>query len=244
MLSHAALAEVAGRCYRDPWSGQAALDCEYDLLPRGDEELVVAIAGTHPDDPLDWIRDLRTLPWLFPTVGVCHSGFGSGGTAVAERVLAAVRGDARLMTVIGHSLGGAMALVVGARLIAAGRRVRIVTFGAPRVAFLANLALPRLAHGALELAEYRREGDPVPHVPTRPLFRHLTRGIAIGRSAATRSAITRLRSTPAISRRRAMNSHTLFSQPSNHSAGTSSALAIALSVSSVPLRRPNSMSLR
>ena len=70
MLSHAELAAIAGRCYRKPWSGRAALDCEYDLLPRGDEELVVAIPGTHPDDPLDWIRDLRMLPRPFPAVGV------------------------------------------------------------------------------------------------------------------------------------------------------------------------------
>jgi hypothetical protein len=180
MLSHAALAEIAGRCYRNPWSGEAALDCQYDLLPRGDEELVVAIPGTHPNDPLDWIRDLRILPRLFPAIGICHSGFGAGGTAVAERVIVAVRGDTRLMTVVGHSLGGAMALVVGARLIRAGHCVRIVTFGAPRVAFLANLALPCLADNARELAEYRRAGDPVPHVPMRPLFRHLTHGIAIG----------------------------------------------------------------
>ena len=180
MLSHAALAEIAGRCYRNPWSGEAALDCQYDLLPRGDEELVVAIPGTHPNDPLDWIRDLRTLPRLFPTIGVCHSGFGSGGIAIAERVLAAVKGDPRLMTVVGHSLGGAMALIVGARLIRAGHDARIVTFGAPRVAFLANLTLPRLTNDALELVEYRRAGDPVPHVPMRPLFRHLTRGIAVG----------------------------------------------------------------
>ena len=140
MLLHAELAEIAGRCYRKPWSGQAALDCDYDLLPRGDEELVVAIPGTHPDDPLDWIRDLDVAPWAFPAVGICHSGFGSGGTALAERVLAAIRGDTRLMTVVGHSLGGAMALIVSARLIAAGYRVRIVTFGAPRVAFCLNLS--------------------------------------------------------------------------------------------------------
>jgi hypothetical protein len=84
------------------------------------------------------------------------------------------------MTVVGHSLGGAMALIVGARLIHAGYPARVVTFGAPRVAFSANLSLPRLAREALELAEYRREGDPVPHVPMRPIFRHVTRGIAIG----------------------------------------------------------------
>ncbi|MGA2492061.1 MAG: lipase family protein [Roseiarcus sp.] len=182
MLSHAALAEIAGRCYRKPWSGEAALDCEYDLLPRGDQELVVAIPGTHPEDPLDWIRDLSTLPWPFPAIGVCHSGFGSGGTAIAECVLAAVRGDARLMTVVGHSLGGALALIVGARLIRAGYRTRIVTFGAPRVAFRLNLALWRHLRRAEQLVEYRRAGDPVPHVPMRPLFRHMTRGAALGQA--------------------------------------------------------------
>jgi hypothetical protein len=180
MLLHAELAEIAGRCYRKPWSGQAALDCEYDLLPRGDEELVVAIPGTHPDDLLDWIRDLRTLPRPFPTVGVCHSGFGSGGTAVAEGVLAAVTGDARLKTVIGHSLGGAMALIVGARLIAAGHRARIITIGAPRVAFCLNLALRRLLRRAEQLVEYRRAGDPVPTVPMWPLFKHATHGAPLG----------------------------------------------------------------
>jgi hypothetical protein len=180
MLSHAALAEIAGRCYRGPWSGEAALDCDYDLLPRGDDELVVAIPGTHSDEPLDWIRDLSAAPWPFPTVGVCHSGFGSGGAAVAARAQRQIKGDRRMMTVVGHSLGGAMALIVGARLIAAGFRVRIVTFGAPRVAFIANLALPRLARRTVELAEYRRAGDPVPHVPMRPFYRHVTRGVALG----------------------------------------------------------------
>jgi hypothetical protein len=180
MLLHAELAVIAGRSYARPWSGVAALDCDYDLLPRGDKEVVVAIPGTHPEDPLDWIRDLSAAPWAFPIIGICHSGFGSGGTALAERVLKAIAGDHRMMTIVGHSLGGAMALIVGARLVAAGRRARVVTFGAPRVAFLANLALPHLARGAFELAEYRRTGDLVPHVPARPIFRHVTSGIAIG----------------------------------------------------------------
>lgn len=179
MLRHSELALLAGKVYRGPWSGTVALDCEYDLLPRG-EEVVVAIPGTHPNDVLDWLRDLRTAPWLFPAIGVCHAGFGEGGTAIAERVLKAVRGESRLLTVTGHSLGGAMALIVGARLVATGYRVRIVTFGAPRVAFVVNLALPRLARRALDLAEYRRAGDPVPHAPMRPFFRHATRGIALG----------------------------------------------------------------
>jgi hypothetical protein len=179
MLPHAELARLAGLAYRGPWSGRVALDCEYDLLPRPGE-VVVAMPGTNPADALDWIRDLRAAPRWFAAIGICHAGFGSGGLAVAERVTVAVKGDERLMSVIGHSLGGAMALVVGARLLAAGHRVRVVTFGAPRVAFCLNLALRRGLRGADELIEYRRAGDPVPHVPMRPLYRHLTRGVAIG----------------------------------------------------------------
>ena len=179
LLPHAELARLAGAAYRGPWSGRVALDCEYDLLPR-QEEVVVVMPGTNPRDVLDVIRDLRAWPRWFVTVGICHSGFGWGGTAVAERVLKAVRGDDRLMTVIGHSLGGAMALIVAARLIAAGKRVRVVTFGAPRVAFCLNLALAALLGLAGDFVEYRRAGDPVPHVPMRPFYRHVTRGVELG----------------------------------------------------------------
>ena len=209
MLSHAELAGIAGRCYRKPWSGQAALDCEFDLLPRGDEELVVAIPGTHPDDPLDWIRDLRTLPRLFPVVGVCHSGFGSGGTAVAAYVLAAVRGDARLMTVVGHSLGGAMALIVGARLIAAGYRVRIVTFGAPRVAFRLNLALGRLAWPAANSQSIAAPAIRFPRADAAALSpRHARRRTRRSAAGADRQPRDRSFTRPTSQRRRARQPET------------------------------------
>jgi hypothetical protein len=179
VLAHAELARLAGLAYRGPWSGRVDLDCKYDLLPR-DGEVVLAMPGTNPRDALDWIRDLDASPWPFPKVGLCHSGFGAGGTALAERALVALKGETRLVTVIGHSLGGAMAVVVAARLIGAGFRVRIVTFGAPRVAFCLNLALAALLRLAGDFAEYRRAGDPVPHLPMRPFYRHVTRGIALG----------------------------------------------------------------
>jgi hypothetical protein len=179
MLSHAELARLAGAAYRGAWSGVAALDCEYDLLPR-DGEVVAVMPGTNPRDALDWIRDARAWPRRFPVVGICHSGFGSGGTAVAPRARIALKGETRLITVIGHSLGGALALIVGAWLIEAGYRVRVVTFGAPRVAFCLNQALGRLAWQAGDLVEYRRAGDPVPHLPMWPFYRHLTPGAALG----------------------------------------------------------------
>ena len=190
LTSHAALADLAGRSYYTPWSGTLPIDdVSYDLLPR-DSEVIVALPGTHVDDLLQWLRDLATWPPIaFPRVGLCHPGFGEGGTAIAERVLKAVRGEKRLLSVIGHSLGGAMALVVGARLIDAGFRVRVITYGAPRVAFVLNLALSRRLAGALDLVEYRRAGDPVPTVPFWPLFRHVTRGAAIGVDCAPASPI-------------------------------------------------------
>lgn len=179
LLAHAELARLAGAAYRGPWSGRVALDCEYDLLPR-ESEVVVVMPGTNPRDALDWIRDFRAWPRRFDTVGICHAGFGSGAEAVFAPVEWATRREPRILTVIGHSLGGAIALGVGARLIAAGRRVRIITFGAPRVAFVVNFALRRLALRADELVEYRRAGDPVPTVPPEPSYRHVTHGLEIG----------------------------------------------------------------
>ena len=85
------------------------------------------------------------------------------------------------MTVVGHSLGGALALGVGARLIApaiASASSPSARRGSPSVC---NFALWRLAREAGELAEYRRAGDPVPSVPVRPLFKpHDTRRSPLG----------------------------------------------------------------
>ena len=180
MLSHAALADLAGRSYRGPWSGRVALDCEYDLLPRGDE-LVVVMPGTHPTDPLDWLRDISAAPRWIAGVGPVHGGFGRGGEALYERVSKATAGDPRPLTIVGHSLGGALAQMLGALFAARqpGRKFRVVTFGAPRVGFL-NPWLGHLLRRAFALREYARAGDIVPDLPMRPPFNHPSRPRPIG----------------------------------------------------------------
>jgi hypothetical protein len=181
MLTHTALADLAGRSYRGPWSGRAALDCKYDLLPRGADELVVVMPGTHPADPLDWLRDLSAAPCWVAGVGPVHSGFGRGGAALYDRVSNATAGDPRLISLVGHSLGGALAQMLGA-LIAARqpeRLFRVVTFGAPRVGFL-NPWLGHLVRSGVEAVEYARAGDIVPDLPSRPPYNHPTRPRPIG----------------------------------------------------------------
>lgn len=180
MLSHAALADLAGRSYRGPWSGCAAFDCEYDLLPR-DGELVVVMPGTKPTDPLDWLRDVSAAPCWVAGVGPVHGGFGRGGEALYAKVSRTIAGDGRLTSIVGHSLGGALAQMLGG-LIAArqpGRRFRVVTFGAPRVGFL-NPWLGHLLRQGVEAVEYARAGDIVPELPKRPPFNHPTWPRSIG----------------------------------------------------------------
>ena len=185
MLSHAALADLAGRSYRGPWSGRAAFDCEYDLLPRGVDELVVVMPGTHPADPLDWLRDISAAPHWVPGVGPVHGGFGRGGEALYGKVAPTIAGDPRLISIVGHSLGGALAQMLGALFAARqpGRKFRVVTLGAPRVGFL-NPWLGHLLRQGVEAVEYARAGDIVPELPMGPPFNHPTRRRRIGEAVA------------------------------------------------------------
>ncbi len=180
LLSHAELARLAGLSYRGPWSGRVALDCEYDLLPR-DDELVVVMPGTNPLDPLDWLRDISAAPCWIAGVGPVHGGFGRAGEALYAKIAPTIAGDPRLLSFVGHSLGGAEALVLGGIFAARqpGRRFRVVALGAPRVGFL-NPWLGHLLRQGVEAVEDARAGDIVPELPMRPPFNHPTRPRQIG----------------------------------------------------------------
>jgi hypothetical protein len=180
MLSHHDLAVLAGRAYSGRQSAVVALDVRAALLPR-EEELVVVMPGTHPDDALDWLRDLWAWPGPIAGLGLLHSGFGEGGAALWHRERRNLR-ERGLISYVGHSLGGALAQVMAAHhaLDRPMQPFRIVSFGAPRVAFMANRRFGRLVRSALEAVEYRRAGDPVPDAPPWPLFRHPSAGVRLG----------------------------------------------------------------
>ena len=183
MLSHADLAILAGRAYSGPQSVTVALDVRADYLPRPDE-LVVVCPGTHPDDPLDWIRDLRALPSWIPSLGLLHSGFGRGGFTLWQDVRTKLPATG-LVSYIGHSLGGALVQVLAA-LHSRERPhqpFRMISFGAPRVASIGNWQFGPLVRRGVQAVEYRRAGDIVPSVPPRVFDKHPTWGDGIGTAA-------------------------------------------------------------
>ncbi len=170
---------------RDRWLAQLALDAYHlpataaagNFHARVSEDAggrVIAFRGSTAD-PRDWLADLHFDLAHDPQIGMVHRGFLAG----ARALLPFLPQDARATALTGHSLGGALALVIGALFVAQARPpVAIVTFGAPR----AGLSEFCQLLAAVDVRQYRRGDDPVPLVPLLP-FRHVREPlIAIGRA--------------------------------------------------------------
>ncbi len=83
----------------------------------------------------DILRDLRGVPWCDPALGWCHSGFLKGADALWPQVAPYLRA-AEPVHLTGHSIGGAVATVLAARMTLVGQPpASLVTFGCPRVGF-------------------------------------------------------------------------------------------------------------
>lgn len=126
---------------------------------------VIAFRGTQITEPIDGLIDLLALRRRWEGPGKVHSGFRLALSAVKPQVDAwlADLGDTPL-TITGHSLGAAMATVLAAGRIGAGRDIRLVTFGSPLVG-------DRRFAAALEAgAEIRRYVDCSDIVTTLPFW--------------------------------------------------------------------------
>ncbi len=138
---------------------QTGTDCRITTEPDG--SVVIAFRGSVTAE--DWARDFICAPIAdraHPQLGHCHAGFLDGAESIVDEVAAAI-GD-KPGRVTGHSLGGALALGVGALLVCMGKPpAAIVTFGAPRF----GMAMFVKAIAATAVRQYRRGNDPVPLVP-------------------------------------------------------------------------------
>ncbi|MGS1028871.1 lipase family protein [Burkholderia glumae] len=121
--------------------------------------LVVAFPGT--DNAASWLADIDVLPIDVAGVGLVHRGFWDAWSAIAPAVAEAIA--AQPVTLVGHSLGAALAICAAAALTSTGQApVAVYGFEPPRVA-----AGPRLGLllAAVPVHLFKNGNDVVPDVP-------------------------------------------------------------------------------
>jgi hypothetical protein len=95
----------------------------------GNGAAMVALAGTDPLVVGDYVTDLAAR---IDSDGV-HLGFGNSARLIEGPVIAALADTTEPLLLAGHSLGGAVAVVLAQKLAAAGRPpAAVYTYGMPR----------------------------------------------------------------------------------------------------------------
>ncbi|KAJ7067106.1 alpha/beta-hydrolase [Mycena amicta] len=159
--------------------------------------VIVSHQGTDPEKILSLVTDsnffLESLnPTLFPGLSSsieAHSGFADEQAKTATQILSAVntalsRFGAKKVTIVGHSLGGALALIdaVYLPLHISGVTFQTITYGLPRVG---NQAFAQQASIGNTVTHINNKEDVVPILPGKFLgFHHPTGEIHIQDSGA------------------------------------------------------------
>lgn len=135
------------------------------LLLAGDAAVAVAFRGTETDSLADWVSDARIRLVRFAG-GEVHCGFREALGDVLDDLGAELdRHPGKPLWITGHSLGGALAVLLAARALADGRAVGgLYTYGQPRVGdaeFAASWGPPL----AGRYFRFVNGNDPVPRVP-------------------------------------------------------------------------------
>ncbi|SDR37846.1 Lipase (class 3) [Paraburkholderia fungorum] len=121
--------------------------------------LCIAFPGT---DNLDcWGADFDVAPITVPGIGVVHRGFWQSWQAIAAQVITTI-GD-QPVTLVGHSLGAAIAILAAASMTVAGNPpVAVYAFEPPRIS--PDLAVRTLLV-KVPLHLYKNGNDLVTDVP-------------------------------------------------------------------------------
>lgn len=174
--SHLDCARLSARVYKEWDHVTAGIEVLYS-----EDKKIIAFAGTNMKQPQDIMRDLRIFPLWSPKLGLCPAGFLKASRRLGYVVLDHIAdNDLESVTLTGHSLGGACALITAAliqRETGDGEKIdQIVTFGAPRVGKLRALTRP--------VSQYRFQNDMMTGFPPfmgrpsklLPLGKRKTRG--------------------------------------------------------------------
>jgi hypothetical protein len=141
-----------------------------------DQRTYVIFPGT--DGIQDWRTDFKAIKtsWMDDR-GAVHRGFAAAWSSVMSEVLKETQNAAQVI-VIGHSLGGALAMLAASFIQSAqGNIAGVYTYGQPRVG---NGAFKRAYNATLNAATFRivNEEDPVPYLPPWLMgYRHTGREV-------------------------------------------------------------------
>ena len=127
------------------------------FVAESDAALVVAFAGTDPVVAANWITDFN----IRTGGGGVHRGFADGVEGVWPTLVAALDGTSKRIFMVGHSLGGALAVVAASRLIGDPAADPPMPRGAgidvARIAGVFSFGMPRAGDAAFA-SDYRARG--------------------------------------------------------------------------------------
>ncbi|MFJ6568772.1 lipase family protein [Streptomyces sp. NPDC091292] len=145
----------------------------------GDDMIVTAFRGTEPAQIRDWLSDASTPPWPGPKqTGYVHYGFAKALDSIYPQVrdaVAELRTGDQTVWFTGHSLGGALAMLAGARMYLEEPGLRadgVYTYGQPRTC---DRQLATAFNKGFKQRMYRfvNNNDIVPQLPPEPAFTHV-----------------------------------------------------------------------
>lgn len=144
-----------------------------------DRMIVTAFRGTEPDRIKDWLSDATTPPRPGPGGhGYVHHGFAEALAPVHPAVhdtLTELRTDGQAVYFTGHGLGGALAMLAGARLYLEEPHLAadgVYTYGQPRTC---DRLLAEAFHEGFGGRMYRfvNNNDIVAQLPPEPAYTHV-----------------------------------------------------------------------
>ncbi|MFJ5677941.1 lipase family protein [Streptomyces sp. NPDC093097] len=144
-----------------------------------DDMIITAFRGTEPTEIRDWLSDASTPPWPGPAkTGYVHYGFAEALQSIFPDVkdtLSELRSNNQTVWFTGHSLGGALAMLAGARMYLEDPRLQadgVYTYGQPRTC---DRLLAEAYNNGFKNRMYRfvNNADIVPQLPPEPAFTHV-----------------------------------------------------------------------
>lgn len=152
-------------------------DLEYCVFGNKD---IVVIRGTELDSLKDILVDLNFIPEYNSVLGIGHRGFINSAVSLVPSLEKELNKDSPI-TLIGHSLGGALVLLCAALLRSRGFTIKeVVTFGAPRTLLWFSI---KNCFKDMVITQYQYKDDVVCTLPRYYLgFRHARELVKLGKS--------------------------------------------------------------